>query len=236
MKKIVLTINLGNRPFHRYTLKSMERYSKKIGCKLLSITKWKNFTDSGNDIQNRFIKLEIIYYYLQKYDRLIYFDDTCYITPNTEDLFKKVPVSAVGAFIESKIFNRKTTMQKIVNYYSKFDDAPPFDNVQMVNSGVLVLSKLHAKLFNSKKYILKVIWCADQGFLSYKIHQNNIQIYDIKNINNYLGSQIQKNISNIMKKHNKNHIYHVTSGAKGKFTRVRLLKILKSRFEHYLPV
>jgi alpha-N-acetylglucosamine transferase len=54
-----------------------------------------------------FNKIEIINYYLNLYDRIIYLDDTCIVSPNTPNLFDLVSENKPGTYIESKHFFRK---------------------------------------------------------------------------------------------------------------------------------
>lgn len=230
-KYAILTISLGERDYLKYTLKSMKNYAKKLSCELIVITEWDNFKDRKNN-SNRFIKLEIIHHFCQQYDRLIYFDDTVYINPKANNLFEIVPNYFLGAWIESNIKDRKQVMINAMNYYSNFDNWTnyPKDPI-MINSGVLVLSKNHYNIFDSSNYILKNFGFNDQEFISYKICKMNINIHDIGNENNFVGSQIQNHIQNkeLAEKLYKNIlIFHVTSGTG---LRIKILEKLVNRFE-----
>ena len=187
-KKVILTINLGGRPFLNYTKKSMEAYARKCGCKLIVVTKWNsdvkalNTTADGN---KRFLKLVIIHHYLKLYDRLIYFDDTVFVTLQAKNLFNMVPEKLLGAWKEHLVFNRKRSMKLAINHYNQFDEqniqVP--DNPLMVNSGVMVLSKIHRPLFDISKYKLKSWGFSDQAFLSYRIIRDNPPVFDLTNKN-----------------------------------------------------
>lgn len=223
--KAILTINLGNRPFLGYTKKTMEDYARRCGCKLITITKWNSNINALNTSQNgkkRFMKLAIIHHYLKLYNRIIYFDDTVYVTPNAKNLFNIVPEKLLGAWKEHLVFDRKHSMELAINHYNQFDDkniTVP-NNPIMVNSGVLVLSKIHRPLFDSSRYQLKSWGFSDQAFLSYRIIRDNIPVFDLTNKNNYTGSQLKKEIPDDIE------IFHVTSGAGQEDDRLHLLKIL----------
>ena len=193
----ILSISLReNINFIDYTKYSMENYAKKIKAEFILITSWKNFVDKKSS-ENRFIKLEIIHFYCKQYDRLIYFDDTVYITPNCKNLFELVPENCLGGFIESKLFNRGGCMANAIKYYSQFDKWDKNSkNILMINSGVMVLSKNHSSLFDSSNYILKSFGFIDQAFISYQICRQGINMYDITDRYNYCGSQIDKCILN----------------------------------------
>jgi len=228
----ILTISLGeNRNFINYTKNSMENYARKINSEFILISKWDSFVDKKTS-DNRFIKLEIIHFYCKQYDRLIYLDDTVYITPNCKDLFNLVPESHLGAFIESKIFNRNTCMREVINHYSQYDKWDKNSkNILMINSGVMVLSKIHFSLFDTSKYVLKNFGFTDQAYISYQICRQIINVYDINNTYNYVGSQIMRSMTNKIREnamYETIHIFHVTSFIKD---RKFILKKLIKRFE-----
>jgi len=231
-KKIaVLTISLGNRPFLKYNKKTMEAYARKCGCKLITVTNWdsqnvKTLNTSSNG-KKRFMKLVIIHHYLKLYDRLIYFDDTVFVTPNAKNLFDIVPEKSIGAFKEHLVFDRKESMQHAIKHYRKFDKNPkiPTDNPLMINSGVMVLSKKHRPIFNSSRYILKSWGFSDQAFLSYRIIKDKIPVFDITNKNNYVGSQTKQKIPNDVE------IFHITGGGGSESQRENLLKKLSKKYK-----
>lgn len=239
MENLILTISLGNRPYLKYTRKSMEKYAKKLNTDLIVITEWPTFINHKNPQENRFIKLEIIKHYCEQYERLIFFDDTVFITPSAINLFELVPESYMGAWIESDVMdspNRIEIMKKAIDYYSRENFGRDLsiisdkleqnqNDIKMVNSGVMVLSKNHSKLFDALNYKLKIITFADQAFISYMIYKDNVPVYDIKNINNFVGSQIDKDVNFLDKDVN---IYHVTSGSKD---RIKTFQALVDKFE-----
>ena len=213
----ILTISVGNRPFFRYTKKPMERYANKIGAKLIVVNKWLN-----KYIHPRFMKLDILRYYTKKYDRLIYLDDTVFITPNAPNLFKVVPYDKLGAWME------KYDLNKAISYYSKFDLHKFKRNINniTVNSGVLIIPKNYSHIFDTKKYILKKIdHFYDQQFLSYQINKNNIDVFDIGTKFNCVSSKFLFNTFN-----DNIYMYHITSSVKLNFIRNLMLRFLKNKY------
>ncbi len=225
-KLAILTISLGNRPFLNYNKKTMEAYARKCGCKLITVTKWNSPANLDNI---NFIKVIIIHHYLNLYDRLIYFDDTVFVTPHAKNLFNIVPEKSIGAFKEHLLFPRKDIVNHFIKYYRQFDKSKIAvkNNPLMINSGVMILSKIHRPIFDSSNYILKS-WscggCGDQAFLSYRIIKDKIPVFDITNKNNYCGSQMILYIPNDI------DIFHATGGAGSFYERENLLKILSKKY------
>ena len=212
----LLTISVGNRSFLKYTKKNMERYAKKLGVKFIIVDNWLNKYNNP-----RFMKLDILHFYTKKYDRLIYLDDTVFITPNAPNLFKVVSPQKIGAWKENY------DLSKAISYYSKFD-LHKFNNKSYttVNSGVLVIPNKFSYIFNTKNYILKKIdLFYDQQFLSYQINKNNIDVFDIGIKFNCVSS---KYLSNIL---NENiYMYHITSSVKLNLVRNLMLRLLQNRY------
>ncbi len=222
-KLAILTISLGNRPFLNYNKKTMEAYARKCGCKLITVTKWNSPANLDNI---NFIKVIIIHHYLNLYDRLIYLDDTVFVTPHAKNLFNIVQQKSIGAFKEHLLFSRKSIMNHSIKYYRQFDKSKIAvkNNPLMINSGVMVLSKIHRPIFDSSNYILKTLGFADQAFLSYRIIKDKIPVFDITNKYNYCGSQMIQKIPNDI------DMFHTTRGAGSFDERENLLKILSKKY------
>ena len=92
-KNIIIVLSLkgadGARPFLDYNAESIERYAAKIDCELKIIRQWEGFV-SKSWRYDKFIKLDVLHHFCKEYDRMIYLDDTVYITPSAENLFKLV--------------------------------------------------------------------------------------------------------------------------------------------------
>ena len=227
LKYLILVISLGKRNnIIKYTSKLLEDYSKKINIELKIINNYDNFKKSKCHIL--FSKTEIINYYLDLYDRIIYLDDTCIVSPNTPNLFDLVPENKLGAYIESNDFFRKEggglgnwgveSIKNAYNYYSKQEHnnnltySPDF---VMINTGVMVLSKCHKYLFNTDNYTLDFLSFGDQCFISYQINKNNSELFDIGTKYNTVGSVLLQNRRKLHKLINtdKHMIFHVTKGS-----------------------
>ena len=224
-KTCVLTYCIGEKYKKKsnYTKDSMKKYANKIGADF--IIKEEININLFDDLQKkiydnskkiRYLKLNVIYNTLKIYDRVIYFDSSCLINKNTPNLFEIVPENRLGAVLDNGACMTKG----------------------YINSGMLVLSKIHLNLFNinySKIIDRKNCGLADQIIInkiikeSWKSSSDIINNYysphiikDINNINlflldksfNFVGSQINKNKQNILDNSDKYFILHFTRSFK----------------------
>jgi len=199
MKRAVLTLSLGDRQdIFTYPKISMTNYAQRYNYELIVVDRNEKFKKPSQDIRS--LKLSIIEYYLDYYDRIIFFDDTCLIHPYTMDLFELVPHEKLGAYIESKDFRRASDIEHCVDHFSKLENVELEykPNMIMVNSGVLVLSKIHQPLFRLNNHT---------------IDRLQTDVYDLGLKYNYVGSRIRANWGQIDDKIDENRIFHMTRGS-----------------------
>jgi hypothetical protein len=223
-KSLILTISLGDRKdIFKYTRPTIEAYAKKYGHELIIIDTYGQF--KKHSISIWFTQIDIIKHYLNYYDRIAYFDDTCIIHPETKSLFNIVPETMFGAYIESRDFDRKlglgdkgkNSIRLAYDHYSQFESEPfQYSNeFIMINAGVLVISKIHQHLFETNKYQLKPLTFHDQCFTSYQLNKNRTGVFDLGIKYNTVGSYLQLHKNNLKSLvNNGNHrVFHVTRGA-----------------------
>lgn len=219
MKNAILMVSIGDsrKQYTHYSLPLIEFYAKKHNLNIDFITKATKFPENF-DI--RFYKLVCIHESLKKYDRILYLDDTCLINPMCENLLDIVDYSCVGSMIESKYFNRTEE----INYMMKsFNHVLPKDNKWiMINSGVVVASRLHSCLFDIKKHYKYIesnqekLAFKDQSLLSCIVSTTeNVNVQDLTEKYNFVGSKaLAAYANNCLKKIcEENMIIHVTRGA-----------------------
>lgn len=188
MANAVVTLSIGDRPFFEYTSKSIKEYANKIGADYHSVLEYKvpsqykdikiGRTHYANN-EAYFIKLLVIRDFLEKYDRVIFLDDTCVVNTDCPDLFNIVPRNFVGAhnegilewpdaaLVAKDIFNE---LDLPANFLAKHD---------YINTGVLVFSKEHLSLLSDKSIIelgeqgLFNNECPEQTYLNYVLLKNN---------------------------------------------------------------
>ena len=143
-KHLLLTISIGNlrKQLTEYTLFWMKNYCKKYDIEFKLVDELPQDFPSSLDI--RFSKLYIIYKLLDTYDRIIFLDDSCIIHSKCPNLFEIVNEKKLGAYIESNEFDRKEDIKNITNHMElKYNN-----NMIMINTGVLVISKIHKNMFD----------------------------------------------------------------------------------------
>lgn len=160
MKKLVLTISIGDRPWFEHSSKSIRLYAEKIGADYKEITRFDfdqskyDFTVGRKDNKSYLVKILAIQKELLTYDRIIFLDDTCVVAKDCPDLFNVVPYNFFGAHNEGIldwVMAGKQTMKLYEN-----NKLPDLINLQTYfNSGVMVLSRAHSIMF-SDEYIIKL--------------------------------------------------------------------------------
>jgi len=160
VKKLVLTISIGDRPWFEHSSKSIRLYAEKIGADYKELTKF-DFDTSKYDFKigrgnnkSYLAKILAIQNELLTYDRIIFLDDTCVVARDCPDLFNVVPYNFFGAHNEG-ILDWVLADQQTIQLYED-NNLPNLINSQTYfNSGVMVLSRAHARVF-SDEYIIKL--------------------------------------------------------------------------------
>jgi len=197
---LILTISIGQRPWTKLTIPLMKKYAEKHGYEFKLISD--KFTSEKNAKEHKCS----IYQLLDTYDRILYLDDTCIIHPKCPDLFNLVSENLLGVLIESPTFFELTQTLKnaCMTYNGFYDDK----DIRWFNSGVMVISRQHKEMFLPSKFYL-VNGFFDQAYFNATRIKNNIEIYDLTEKYNYLGSMIRKN-KNLFDIKNDIFIYHLT--------------------------
>lgn len=227
-KHLLLTISIGNlrKQLTEYTLFWMKNYCKKYDIEFKLVDELPQDFPSSLDI--RFSKLYIIYKLLDTYDRIIFLDDSCIIHSKCPNLFEIVNEKKLGAYIESNEFDRKEDIKNITNHMElKYNN-----NMIMINTGVLVISKIHKNMFDlSNINIMKLrkmpTGFKDQSIICYFINKLNINIQNLSLKYNLVGSIIKDLKFNI----NDYFIFHFTRGCGEK--RIELIKKINNILLEY---
>lgn len=139
MRRALITLSSGDeyKKIAELTHSSMKDYAGRIKA---------DFIDLGNEIENskepHWLKFEI-YKYFQKYDRILWLDTDLLVRDDCPDMFEFVPKNKIGIFEEGKYAPRGEYMKRGMDVYGisfKWDG-------KYFNTGVMVLSKCHARLF-----------------------------------------------------------------------------------------
>ena len=193
----VVSLSIGRRPWFKYVLKWMRiyadrhQYDLKIIDKPLAQINIDNFDSYRN--YGCFNKL-YIGTLLDDYERIIYFDDTCMISPLLEPLVKLVPDEYLGCWVEGVMGDKDYTtyLQEHKRIYS-LDE--PMPREMFFNSGVMVLSRAHKALFKNisiDRRMLKDSKFNDQGYLSLRAFEESLPLMDIGKWRNFVGSKLRR--------------------------------------------
>ena len=126
-----------------------------------------------------------IYDLLEVYKRILFVDTDVLITPHCPDVFEIVPEENFGAFVVDKYTNYHDNSLKIIQ--EELGDIGL--EREYFNSGVMVISKHHREVFNTKNGLLKQ-WSLrsyregdgtflDQTLINYNVQRLGIPVYDI---------------------------------------------------------
>lgn len=207
-KRLIVTISLGIRSWFNDIKPYYELYAKKTNSDFIVIND--NFE---GDIKSRLRKFEI-YKYLDKYDRILFLDDTCIINPNCPDIFELVPPELLGVTCEKPPFyNKYNLLIESLNYYEINNiDAPNNKDYIWFNSGLILFSKFHRNLFNLPENIpiKKIGSYLDQAIFNANRYKYNYPIYDLGLSYNYMGTRISEQKPYKINDVNNIFIYHVT--------------------------
>ena len=120
--RLVLTVSVGDRGHFEINHELMRLYATRCNAELEVVSTLQHpvFTNKdasqylpkdrlgkcGDDakciteVKSRFGKLAALTYYLKRYDRVLFLDDSCVVSPFAGNVFETVAVGAVGAVLE----------------------------------------------------------------------------------------------------------------------------------------
>jgi hypothetical protein len=171
MRKLILTISSGEF-YQKMTLLThplIKSYANKIGAEFICINEK---TISKTTIH--WEKFQI-YDLLDKYNRIIYLDTDLIIRNDCPDLFTEVPEDKLGMFDEAKFTDRSKEL--MIDICNKYNEKLPTWNGKYFNSGVMVVSETHKKLF--KKPDKEEFSFYEQSYLNMMIAKLNIEMYEL---------------------------------------------------------
>ena len=172
MKKdnLVLTISIGDyyNEVAKISLPSIKKYAEKIGADFLNVTEFNKYYITQK--WNKFLIAEL----LNEYKRIIYVDIDILIRDDCPNLFEIVPNDKLGMFNEGRYAPRLEFLEQASEYYGE-----PLKkwNGKFYNSGVMVISRMHKKVFKLPKGIDFVE--TDQPYINLRILNDEIKMFDL---------------------------------------------------------
>jgi hypothetical protein len=232
-RNLLLTMSLGaDRNFLDITQPYMKQYADKYGADfivldddsypILNYNKQLNKLNlkSGRNYggNSYYLKILLIHYYLEYYDKIMWLDDSCIVSPNTENIFDMVEDGSVGG---CSIINDKAKPLD----FTFIKDRKAFDinTTQYINSGIVIYTKKTRTLFSLENIILNKELLEStyphQCYLNYMLQSNGILIrcldnkyndiflhYDYLKIRNNLDTHIDTEYIRI----HDTSIFHIT--------------------------
>lgn len=170
---------------------------------------------------------------LEEYERVLYLDDTCFISPRCPDVFELVPPDQLGAVIEPLEFypGHLEYINKILKDYNI--------NVEMdkntyayFNAGLMLASRGHEKMFQYPEDLNGRV----QNYFNAMRFKYNIPLFDLGLPFNYFGSLIRKNVKEAVRKMAEIHIYHLTRGLGNSALRLKVATQLDQKSKEIAAV
>lgn len=229
----IITMNLGNRAFIKYTKPFMIKYSKKTNSKFILIDdnniksiintfpKCNNIEIGRGNNKSYLYKVLVIIYYLRIFNKILWVDDTCFIKETCINLYDLIEDNHIMAYNEGE--NKEINSWKNNEIYIRNSTGFSINTNSYINSGVVLYSKEINTILNLDKIIKhKELFnnpYPHQCFINYIIQYYNIKLKLISSSYNCMFMNCTYNIGrNITPKEigaefiksDKNTIFHIT--------------------------
>lgn len=152
MKKAIVMISLGCRPWAATSFKTFEHYADKIGADAFLITEdvWFDkfdISDVSEDFGRKNKRAYALKAYIpwefmeQGYDKVLIVDDSCSVHPYAGSIFDEVPDNFVG-YAKTSIKHAEISFAMIKDFQNEVAEAPvEFDPLHYANTGVVVYDR-----------------------------------------------------------------------------------------------
>lgn len=231
MKYVILTLSVGERPFNKNTFYSIEKYASKCKVPFYKLSdieipnKLQGIVIGRNNNLVYLKKILAVRKYLETYDRVLWLDDTCFVSPSCPDLFSFIPQNYMAA--PSEIFQPYASYPCSMSKIAQQNNIN-FNPVEAFNTGIVLYNKSIYPYLSDDQIMLHQLWWqnawSDQVFINMIVKTNDLKVVllddnfnrmsvheDNKERNRTLETlktpcSLQKSISN-----DDAFIYHITS-------------------------
>jgi hypothetical protein len=135
------------------------------------------------------------------YQRIAVIDTDVLITPSCPNLFEVVPPEKIGVVYEDKYTRKQDRRARIINCQKQLGQIGWKQGY--INSGVLVLSRIHRKILTYEHGKVWNNYGYDDVLIGYKIHKCQYQVYELSYKFNHMSM-----FSEMGKNHLKSYIIH----------------------------
>lgn len=179
MKSGVVTLIYGKafKELAEITVPTIKAYAQRIGAEPIAISppegSWEQHYPKNSPA---WLKLNLANY-IEKFDRVMFVDIDCLISPKCPNLFEIVPETHLGAFMEGMITDRLGSFAAAMDFwYPNLVIKKAYKN-EYFNSGVMVLSKAHRTVFQMPEKITDNF--NEQGYLNAQAFVNGVPIHHL---------------------------------------------------------
>lgn len=239
-RNAVVVVSTGERPWFNLSQKWMQHYCASHGLEFVVVnTPHPKLPAVGQFARRqnwgRAMKLGIGDLF-DCYDRLLLLDDTCFVSPLTDNLFAIVPKAAIGCFVEGK-YRVDQLFAQYLKFIGRIYDARSVpDRGSFFNAGVCVFSSCHKRLFELDRADWRAVTQDPQfpvqGYLCCRVSDYGIPLHDLGLAYNMVGSQIRR-AGNILNCPPETRIFHLTSSLSAA-ERIGLAKQIDQLFEQQM--
>lgn len=203
-KNIVVTLATKGRDFLSHTKEELQRIAQAWGAdfkiyyditEVMSeeqISILSSFKSKREHIINYFAKMMVINEAFKTHDRVLWLDDTCVVSPFTQNPFAVVPYTSFGGLVIKKEYGMNECKQdaEFILQRRGIETADLY-----INTGVVLASAPHKHLFNFDTMMADMelfeSFYPTQAYLIYKITTEQIPVYDVKTINHFMPCMLK---------------------------------------------
>ena len=117
------------------------------------------------------------YSLLEDYDRLLFLDSDMIVLRSCPNLFNIVPEDKIGSIYEDKGSRKDDRLSRIKKIQDQWGDVGWRENY--TNAGTFLVSKKHRDIFLPHEGKYWIDWGSADVHLSYMIHKNNFEVYEL---------------------------------------------------------
>lgn len=164
MKRAILMLSIGDRPWARCAFETFERYAEKIGADAHLVTEDPPATEfdlgvfrattSRPNKRAYALKSYIPWKFMSKgYDQVVMVDDSCSVHPYATSIFDEVPRGFIG-YTRTSATHAELSFQVIRDFQQETGERPiEFNPKHYANSGVVVYDRLFMDAFDPQKIL-----------------------------------------------------------------------------------